>query len=324
MVDFVQELAERASLTLLCVVDARFTVAAAFRAHIGSGGHVGDPARWTCPFALEVVEELSDRLAGKWHLAARAARGFFRASFAWVLARLAISVLSVPIEAVLALLHARVTIEEGITGEAAKARGAGAAAILRASLALFVAGIALIGLLVRALRAVGRALIVVKDQILVNCVARSAHIGHAGQTGEARVSAGELKRQAIFDCIDRVLSAAIRVCGHPPRGGEHGFLDEDLLVGEGQRELQAGVLLGREYIDNFDLARSPHIINAIDVDCAAENAGHDGLTHLSARSSIHRLKLVNIVCQNDSQVFRVYLSVDPGESQRRSDQLAHF
>ena len=231
-------------MTLLCSVDARFTVATAFRALIGSGGYVGDPASWTCLFALEIVIELGDRLTWWRHLAARAARGFFRASFARVLARLAVGVLSVPIEAVLALLHARVAIEEGEIGKAAEARGAGAAAILRASLALLVAGVTLIGLLVRALRAVGRALKVVKDQILVDCIARSAHIGQAGQTSEARVAAVELKIQAISDCIDRVLSAAIRVRGHPPRGGEHGFLDEDFLVGEGQRELQAGVLLG--------------------------------------------------------------------------------
>ena len=63
MVDLVEELAKWASLTLLRVVNTRLTVAAALIAHIGSGGHIGDPARRAFTYAFEVVEVLGDRLA---------------------------------------------------------------------------------------------------------------------------------------------------------------------------------------------------------------------------------------------------------------------
>ena len=299
LINFVEIPPCRTSFTLVYDIETCPTVIVAPFADIRATWQVCNPAVWALILALELMVELGDRFSRRWHFAARTALRLLLTCLARIFTSLAVSLISITIEAIFTLIDACVAIEEGIVSEATITRCTCAATILSTGLAFVVAGDALIRLFVGALWTIWRALEVVEYQILINRVARRAHIRLTREASQAWVPTCELKIETVSDRINRILGCRICVCGHLPAGCQHGVLHQDLLVCEGQRELEAWVLLCLQDISDLNDTRLGYIIDAVDVNSLFEDASDNGLANLWPRPSIDRLKLIDIVLEQD-------------------------
>ena len=284
-----------ASFTLVYDIKACPTVIVTPFADIKATWQVCNPAVRALILALELMVELSDRFSSRRHFAARAAPRLLLTCLTRIFTSLAVGLISVSIEAIFTLVDAGVAIEEGIVSEATIARCTCAAAILSTGLAFVVAGDALIRLFVGALWTIWRAFEVVEYQILINRVARRAHIRLTIEASQAWIPTCELKIETISDSINRILSCRICVCGHLPAGCQHRVAHQDLLVCEGQGELEPWVLLRLQDVSDLNDTGLCYIIHAVDVNSLFEDASDNGLAKLWPRPSIDRLKLIHIV-----------------------------